>query len=197
MQARTSGVANDAEFGSSASISAPVTMHLSMLRGHRPYREEVISCPVPSRFESRVAGFRPTAARASHFRLSQTTPGGCQDGTSKSPSFGSCNIQSRLLASSLDSYRTVTHTFFPPPCSSTASSFRISSFGDATLSGSRAGTGMPAERDAECRLRDNFVPAVLFRRKASCDIEGTTVGHSCRKDKVVEFTPRGARSCFR
>lgn len=187
----------NATFGCVVSISAPVTLHLSMRRGHRSYREEVLSCAVPSRFESLGHGVPTTVASARPLQPSQNTPGGCQDGTSTSKSFGSCHVQPQLLASSLDSYRPDAHTFFPPPCSSTASSFRISSFGDATLSGSRAGTGMPAERDAECRLRSNLVPAVLFRRKASCDIEGTTVGHSCRKDKVVEFTPMGARSCFR
>lgn len=59
-------------------------------------------------------------------------------------------VLSRLLASSLDSYRTVTHTFFPrravqpPRVSGSTRSVAPS------LSGGHAGTGMPAEWDTEC-----------------------------------------------
>lgn len=90
VQARTSGAPNDRRVRIIGINFCPGHDALTMQRGHRSYREEAISCPVPSRFESRVAGFRPTAARASHYRPSQTTPGGCQDGTSKSMGFGSC-----------------------------------------------------------------------------------------------------------
>jgi hypothetical protein len=65
----------------------------------------------------------------------------------------------------------------PPPCSSTTSDFRINPFGGAIPFGwpcwhrdaSRVG-----HRVLNC---SNLVPAALFRRWASCDIGGTTVGN--------------------